>query len=143
MGAPRSRPPLLRAAVHFGRFRKDFLDFTEQRLDFHQRRRDQFSGHVTFVGEINSGFDQGGRLDDPLAPVPHPVAEQTFQLAQRLAALPIGVGMDQIVETFGLDEIELAVLECAPGEFSRLGRTDISAKPESAANNAASTARPP
>ena len=36
-------------------------------------------------------------------------------------ALAIGVGVDEIVEAFGFREIELAVLECAPGEFAGLG----------------------
>ena len=63
-------------------------------------------------------------------------------MAQRLAALPIGVGMNEIVETFGLRQIELAVLESAAGEFAGLGRSDIF-DPDSAANKAASTARPP
>ena len=44
-------------------------------------------------------------------------------MAQRLAALAIGVGMNQIVEAFSFGEIELAVLECAPREFAGLGRT--------------------
>ncbi len=43
-----------------------------------------------------------------------------FNCRKRLTALPIGVGVNQIVETFGLGQIELAVLEGAPGEFSRL-----------------------
>ena len=53
------------------------------------------------------------------------VAEQALQLAQRLAALPLGVGVDQIVETFDLGEIELAVLERAAGEFAGLRRPHI------------------
>ena len=64
-------------------------------------------------------------FDDLRAPVARLVAEQTLQLTQRLAALPIGVGMDQIVETFGLGEIELAVLERAAGKLARLRRADI------------------
>ena len=71
------------------------------------------------------------------------VAEQSFQLPQRLAALPIGVGMDQIVETFGLGQIELAILEGAPGKFAGLGRRAHSSNADSAAISAASTARPP
>ena len=43
-------------------------------------------------------------------------------MAQRLAALAIGVGMNQIVEAFSFGEIELAVLEGAPREFPGLGR---------------------
>jgi hypothetical protein len=46
-------------------------------------------------------------------------------LAQRLAPLPIGVRVDEIVESFGFGEIELAVLEGAPGKFTGLGRTNI------------------
>ena len=46
-------------------------------------------------------------------------------MAQRLAALTIGVGMNEIVETFGFGEIELAVLESAPGKFAGLSRTHI------------------
>ena len=50
--------------------------------------------------------------------------------------------MDEIVKTFGLGQIELAVLESAPGKFpGSAGRT--SSNPDSAANKAASTARPP
>ena len=105
--------------------RKHFLDLTEQHFDFCQRRRQQFSGHVTFVGEIDPGFDQRRGLDDLRAPVAGSVAEQTFQLTQRLAALPIGVGVNQIVEAFRLGEIKLAVLERAPGEFARLRSTYI------------------
>jgi hypothetical protein len=33
--------------------------------------------------------------------------------------------MDEIVETFGLGQIELAVFESAPGKFAGLGRTNI------------------
>ena len=59
------------------------------------------------------------------APVARLVAEQTLQLTQRLAALPVGVGVNQIVETFGLGQIELAVLERAAGELARLGRARV------------------
>ncbi len=48
-----------------------------------------------------------------------------MQLPQRLAALPIGVGVDEIVEAFGFGEIELAVLEGAAGEFAGLGGAHI------------------
>ena len=123
--------------------RKHFFDFRKQRFDLRQRRRDQFGRHVAFVGEIDPGFDQRRGLDDLRAPVARAVAEQALQLTQRLAALPVGVGMDQIVETFGLGEIELAVLERAAGEFAGLGGAHIFETPTSAANSAASTARPP
>jgi hypothetical protein len=48
-----------------------------------------------------------------------------LKLTQRLAPLPVGVGVNQIVEGFGFGEIELAVLKCAAGEFARLRRPDM------------------
>ena len=110
--------------------RKDFFDLAEQRFDFCNRRRDQFGRHVTFVGEIDAGFDQRRGLDDLIAPVARAVAEQTVQLTQRLAALPVGVGMNQIVEAFGFGEIELAILERAPGELARLRGAHIGERRE-------------
>ena len=43
--------------------------------------------------------------------------------AQRLAPLRLGLGVDEVGEALDLGQIELAVLERAPGEFARLGRT--------------------
>ena len=105
--------------------RKDFFDFAQERFDLRQRRRDQFRGHIALVGKIDAGFDQRRRLDDPRAPVARFVAEQALQLAQRLAALPVGVGVNEIVEAFGFGQIELAVLEGAAGEFAGLGGAHI------------------
>jgi hypothetical protein len=48
-----------------------------------------------------------------------------LQLAQRLAALTIGVGMNEIVEALGLGQVELAVLEGAPGELAGFRRARI------------------
>ena len=76
------------------------------------------------------------------APVARSVAEQAVELPQRLAALQVGVGVNQVVEALGLGEIELAVLEGAAGELARLGGTHASSV-DSAANSDASTARPP
>jgi hypothetical protein len=105
--------------------RKHFLDFAEQRPDLRQRRRHQLRRHIALIGEIDAGFDQCRSLNDLCAPVTRLVPEQTFQLAQRLAALPIGVGMNEIIETLRLGEIELAVLEGAAGKFAGLRRTHI------------------
>ena len=104
---------------------KDFFDLAQQRPDLRQRRRDQFGRDIALVGKIDAGFDQRGSLDDPRAPIARSVAEHALQLTQRLAALPVGVGMDQIVEAFGFGEIELAVFESAAGKFARLGRPHI------------------
>src|SRR5581483_9801705 len=105
--------------------RKHFFDFAEQRFDLRERRRDQFAGHVTFVGEVDAGLDQRGSLDDLRPPVSRLLAKQTLEMAERLAALAIGVGMNEIVEAFGFGQIELAVLERAPRELAGLGRADI------------------
>ena len=99
---------------------QDFFDLVQQRHDPGTRRPEQFSRDVALVGKINAGFDQRRSLDDPRAPVARSVAKQPLQLSQGLPALPIRVGVNQIVETFGLRQIKLAVLERAPGELARL-----------------------
>ena len=105
--------------------RQSFLDLRQQRFDLRQCRRDQLGRHIALVREIDPGFDQGRRFDDPRAPVARLVAEQSLQLAQRLAALPVRVGVNEIVESFGLGEIELAILERAPGKLAGLGGANI------------------
>ena len=60
-----------------------------------------------------------------LSPVARMVAEQAFELTQRLAPLAIGVGVNEIVEAFGFGEIELAVLQGTARELAGLGRTQI------------------
>ena len=44
------------------------------------------------------------------------------ELAHRLPALSLGLGIDQVRHRFGLGEIEFAVLEGAAGEFAGPGR---------------------
>ncbi len=85
----------------------------------------QFGRHVALVGEVDTGFDQRRGFDDLRTPVTRSVAEQAFQLTQRLAALPVGIGMNEIVETFGLGQVELAILKRATGKLTRFGRPDI------------------
>ena len=45
-----------------------------------------------------------------------------MHLAQRLAPLPFGLGLDQIAEPLDLDKIELAVQKRAARKFAGLGR---------------------
>ena len=99
--------------------RKHFFNLFAQRVDLCQRRRDQLGRYVAFVREINSGFNQRRGVDDLRTPMTRPLAEHPLQLAQRLAALPVGVGMNQIVERLRLGQIELAILERAPGKLTR------------------------
>ena len=84
--------------------------------------RDQILRHVGFVGEIDPRLDQRQRLDQPRAPAFGAVAEQAFHLPERLAALRLGLGTDQIGQAFDRGEIELAVLERAAGELAGLRR---------------------
>ena len=105
--------------------RKHLFDLGQQRPRLRKRRRDQFRRHIALVGKIDAGLDQRGSLDDLRAPVARSVAEHALQLTQRLAALPVSVGMDEIVEAFGFGEIELAVFKRAAGEFAGLGRPHI------------------
>ena len=96
-----------------------------QRFDLRERRRDQLRRHIALIGKIDAGLDQRLRVDDLLAPVARAIAEQTFQLTQRLAALAIGVGVNEIVEAFSFGEVELAVLEGAARKLAGLGRAKI------------------
>ena len=68
------------------------------------------------------------------------IAEQALQLAQRLTALRVGLGIDQIGETFRLREVELAVLESAAREFAgfrRRGTFDPAERAEHRSNHRA------
>ena len=48
------------------------------------------------------------------------IAEQAAHLLERLPALRLGLGADQVGQRLDLGEIELAVLEGAAGELARL-----------------------
>src|SRR4029077_9162120 len=77
------------------------------------------------VGKIDTGLDQRGGLNDLRAPVARSVAKHALQLTQRLATLPVGVCVDEIVEAFGFGEVELAVFKSTASEFARLCRPHI------------------
>ena len=83
-------------------------------------RVDQILRHVAFVGEVDGGFDLRQRLDRARAPGFGAVAEQAAHLLERLPALRLGLGVDQVGQRLDLGEVELAVLEGAPGELARL-----------------------
>jgi len=83
-----------------------------------ERLRRDIARHISLVGKIDAGFGQRLRLDQSAAPTFGAIAEQALQLAERLAALRIGVGIDQIGKTLDRGEVELAVLERAAGELA-------------------------
>jgi len=93
------------------------------------------------IGEINTGFNQGRSLMI-CSRQSRPCRRAALAIAERLAALPISVGVNEIVETSGLGQVELAVLDArrvnSPGSA---GRTFSIA--DKVAKTEASTARPP
>ena len=66
------------------------------------------------------GLDLRQRLDRARAPGLGAVAEQAAHLLERLPALRLGLGADQVGERLDLGEVELAVLEGAAGELAGL-----------------------
>ena len=78
--------------------------------------------HVAFVGEVEPGLDQRLRAEQLRAPAFVELPQRAFRLRQRLTPLRLGLGIDQIGQTFDLGEIELAVLERAAGELAGLGK---------------------
>jgi hypothetical protein len=81
----------------------------------HQLRR-----HIALVGEIDTRLDQRTSLDNLCAPGLRAFAQKSLELPQRLTALHLGLGIDQVGEAFDLGEIKLTVLKTAPGVFARL-----------------------
>ncbi len=78
-----------------------------------------FLGNVLF-GEVNSGFDQRSRLDNPLTPGLSPRAQHTFEVLERLPPLCFGFSRHQIGETFNRSQIHAAVLERTPRKLAGL-----------------------
>ena len=104
------------AARGVGRALRRFLfAATSQRLE---RLRGDIARDIGLVGEIDAGFGERLRFDQTPAPRLGAIAEQALQLPQSLAALRIGVGINQIRETFDGGEVELAVLERAARELA-------------------------
>src|SRR4029077_16499804 len=58
------------------------------------------------------------------------IAEQSLELPERLPALRLGVGADEIRQAFDPGEIELAVLESAARELAGFGGPATGAPPE-------------
>ncbi len=74
------------------------FDFGKQMFHPLLRGSDEIVRYVTLVREIDGRFDQRRRLDDLLTPIARMITQQPFQLPKRLAPLPIGIRVDQIVE---------------------------------------------
>ena len=79
-------------------------------------------GEVALVGEVEGGFEKGERLDQPLSPPFDLAAERAVELALRLPALSLRLGVDQVGEALDGREVEAAVEKGAAGELAGLGR---------------------
>ena len=110
-----SRKPL--AARGAGKRR---VDLVGQRPSDRERAVDEILRHVAFVGKVDRGLDLRQRLDRARAPGLGAVAEQAAHLLERLPALRLGLGADQVGERLDLGEVELAVLEGAARELAGL-----------------------
>ena len=82
-------------------------------------------GDVGLVGEIESGFDKGLRLDQLLTPALIERPRPALALGQSLARLRLGLGGDEIGKALDLGEIEPAILEGAARELAGLGETHV------------------
>ena len=81
--------------------------------------RRRLARHVPLVGEVDGRLYQGVRGDQPLPPaLVRP--ERAPGLAQGLAPLRRGLGVDEVGEALDTGQIELAVLEGAAGELAGL-----------------------
>ena len=74
------------------------------------------------VGKVDRRLGVGQRRDQRLPPALAQRPQLAIQLAQGLAPLRFGLGVDEIGETLGLGQVELAVVEGAPRELSGGGR---------------------
>ena len=80
------------------------------------------AGRQVLVGKVDGGFEMGKGAEAKRAPILVEAMQRTIHLLQRLAALLIGLGGDEVGDGLGLGEVELAVLERAARELAGLGQ---------------------
>src|SRR5829696_8298849 len=78
------------------------------------------SRDVGLVGEVERRLEQRQALDQPLAPALDEAAEPPLELAQGLAALRLGLGVDEVGQALDGGQVHPAVEEGAAGELARL-----------------------
>ena len=89
--------------------------------------RDLDLGRQVLVGKIDRRFEMRQEAQQPLAPAAIQRPERAVELAQRLAALRLGLGGGEIGDGLGLGQVELAVQKGAAGEFAGLGEAQPAA----------------
>ena len=85
-----------------------------------QRTSRQTRRNIILIGEIDPGFDQSQRFDQPLPPRLGALPKQALELQQSLPALRFGLGRHQVRKPFNRGQIHAAVLKGTAGELSRL-----------------------
>ena len=82
------------------------------------------------VGEVDDRLQMGERADQVPAPPVIERRQSAARLAHRLAALGLGLGVDQVGDCLDPREVELAGEEGAAGEVARPGRGEAVDPPE-------------
>ena len=82
------------------------------------------------VGEVDHRLEMGERADQVPAPPVIERRQRAARLAHRLAALGLGLGVDQVGDRLDLREVELAGEEGAAGEVARPGGGEARDAPE-------------
>ena len=82
------------------------------------------AGHVVLVGKIELRLDQRPGADEPLAPAVVELPERAVGLPQRLPALRLGLGEDEVGEPLDLGQVHALVGERAARELAGLGRAE-------------------
>ena len=86
--------------------------------------------HVALVAEIDGRLDQRAGPHQLAAPALVELRQRAAHLAQRLAPLCLGLGIDEIGKALDLRQIQLAVVKGAAGELAGLGETAPGLPPE-------------
>ena len=99
-------------------------DLVAQRARGRERRPDQVLRHVGLVREVDPRLDQRQRLDQPRAPHLRLSRQASVELAKRLAALRLGLRIDEVGKSLDGGQVDAAVREGAARELARLRQTE-------------------
>ena len=81
-------------------------------------------GHAVVLGKVEGRLDVRGGSNERVSPSLVPSPERAAGLRERLATLRRRLGVEKVREALRLGEVELIVVERAPGEFAGLGGAD-------------------
>jgi hypothetical protein len=102
------------------------LDLANERAGFAENSILDLRRQI-LVGKIDRSLEMGEYARQAIPPTPIKLPEFAAQLAERLAALRLGLGRNEIGDGFGLQQIELAVQKRPAGELARFGKAQTEA----------------